>query len=222
MFARIAAKECFLFDLDGTLVDSNQLHCEAFHEVLNKSAPQVLSRFDYEAIKGRSTRDVFSGLGFSDGNQVALMTQEKQRAFSVAVSQYGVPLMPGAPQILHLLHAMRRKLYIVSAGSRTSTEVTLRAAGIRRYFSAVVTSDDVTRNKPDPEIYRKCVEVHGLVTTDCVAIEDSESGLAASTAAGIDSILINGRALGGTTRVFPTLLHLYDALSSTFANQRGL
>ena len=191
MQTAITRKKHFLFDLDGTLVDSSQFHRLAFREVLAKSAPEHLPGFDYEAVKGRATRDVFADFGFQDEARVAVLTAEKQSAYSAAISKTGLPLIAGARVLLDFLASIDRNLYVVSAGSRASVEQALRAAGIRKYFADVTTSNDVKNSKPDPEIYLRCLENHHLAAEDCLAIEDSDSGIAASVGAGIDSVMVN-------------------------------
>jgi len=187
----ITSKRHFLFDLDGTLVDSNEFHGLAFREVLERSAPDRLAGFDYETVKGRATRAVFEGFGFKDEAQITALTAAKQKAYSSAIGRNGLPLIRGAREILDFLTLLDRKLHIVSAGSRRSVEEALRAAKIYHYFSSVTTSDDVIRSKPDPGIYRKCLETNNARADDCLAIEDSDSGIAASTGAGIDSVMVN-------------------------------
>jgi len=216
----IASKKHFLFDLDGTLVNSNEFHGLAFREVLERSAPEFLPRFNYDAVKGRPTRDVFAGFGFVDEAQIAVLTAEKQNAYSSAITRNGLPLIPGARELLDFLSSMNRRLYIVSAGSRASVEEALAAARIRGYFAGVMTSDDVMRSKPDPEIYRRCLETHDLAPSECVAVEDSESGIAASTGAGIDSVMIASHpARSARYQDFPTLAefhrHVVDAFRAT-------
>jgi HAD superfamily hydrolase (TIGR01509 family) len=218
----IRFKKNFLFDLDGTLVDSNQLHSLAFQQVLSRSAPEILATFDYEGIKGRRTSDVFAEYGFSSAEQIASLTAEKQSAYFSAIATYGLPLIAGAREILDLLAGNRRGLYLVSAGSRTSVEEALRAAGIRDYFSGVVTSDDVARSKPSPDIYLKCLELHDLPAANCVAVEDSGSGLQASMDAGIDSVLVSRDAgIDGSYETFATLEKFYDHVVEAFGNRNG-
>lgn len=218
----IRFKKNFLFDLDGTLVDSNQLHSLAFQQVLSRSAPEILASFDYEGIKGRRTSDVFAEYGFSSAEQIALLTAEKQSAYFSAIATYGLPLIAGARDILDFLAGSNRGLYLVSAGSRTSVEEALRAAAIRDYFSGVVTSDDVTRSKPSPDIYLKCLELYDLPATSCVAVEDSGSGLQASMDAGIDSVLVSRDAgMDGSYETFATLEKFYDHVVEAFGNRNG-
>jgi HAD superfamily hydrolase (TIGR01509 family) len=202
----IASKKNFLFDLDGTLVDSNPYHGLAFREVLSRFAPEHLAGFDYEAVKGRPTRDVFEQFGLGDQEQIAVLTAEKQNAYASAISKNGLPLIAGARELLDLLSTLGKRIFVVSAGSRASVEEALRAARIRSYFEGITTSDDVARSKPDPEIYRKCMESYDLAVGDCVAIEDSESGIAASVDAGIDSVMVNSTTPApGACKTFRTL-----------------
>jgi HAD superfamily hydrolase (TIGR01509 family) len=208
MISGVMAKKCFLFDLDGTLVDSDIYHALAFKGVLGRSAPELLPRFDYHSIKGLKTRDVFAGFGFKNESVIAKLTAEKQKAYSSVVAQCGLPLIPGARELLVFLLSLNRRLYIVSSGSRISVELALRATHINEYFEGVVTSDETAESKPNPEIYRRCLEIHGLVASDCLAIEDSESGLAASTGAGIESVMIN------TQPVFPEAIETFPTLAN--------
>jgi beta-phosphoglucomutase len=213
----IQHKRCFLFDLDGTLVDSNELHSLAFRQVLDRSAPEILTRFDYEEIKGRRTGDVFAEYGFSDAKEIALLTAEKQSAYSAAIASYGLPVIPGARQLLDFLDAHDRALYLVSAGSRKSVEEALGAARIRHYFAGITTSDDVKNSKPSPDIYKKCLETHGLSAASCVAIEDSESGVRASLDAGIDSVMVGCSAQQEAPyENFPTLQEFYEHVVQAF------
>jgi HAD superfamily hydrolase (TIGR01509 family) len=206
----ITSKQHFLFDLDGTLVDSNEFHGLAFREVLGRSAPDRLAGFDYETVKGQATRAVFESFGFKDEAQITALTAAKQSAYSSAIARSGLPLIRGAREILDFLASLDKKLHIVSAGGRRSVEEALRAAKIRHYFSSVTTSDDVTHSKPDPEIYRKCLEANHAPAGDCLAIEDSDSGIAASTGAGIDSVLVNdcGKSVSSVSvdcEIYPSL-----------------
>ena len=64
---RLLRKTAFLFDLDGTLLDSSSLHEKIFREVLTDDAPRFLERFDYESLKGKSTTESFRALGIEIG-----------------------------------------------------------------------------------------------------------------------------------------------------------
>lgn len=216
-FPAITSKMHFLFDLDGTLVNSNAFHGAAFREVLSKSAPHHLPGFDYETVKGRRTRDVFVGFGFTDDAQLDLLSAAKQTAYFRSIATEGLPLIPGVRRLLDFLRARNIHMYVVSAGSRSSVEEAIRAANIADYFAGVVTSDEVTHSKPHPEIYRKCLDLNHLSARNCVAVEDSESGITSSIAAGIDSVLVNSESAIPQARAsFPAFEQFTDYVIDAF------
>jgi HAD superfamily hydrolase (TIGR01509 family) len=198
-------------------VDSNDFHGAAFREVLGKSAPEFLPSFDYETVKGRRTRDVFAGFGFTDDEQITVLTADKQTAYFRSIAQQGLPLISGARKLLDFLRSKKLQMYIVSAGSRSSVQEALRAAQIESYFAGVLTSDDVTRSKPNPEIYLKCLDAHNLNARDCLAIEDSESGITASVGAGLDSVLVSSDStFPQALQIFPNLDQFSSYVIETF------
>jgi HAD superfamily hydrolase (TIGR01509 family) len=208
-----ASKRSFLFDLDGTLIDSSGLHERAFRCALASHAPQILPRFDYEWAKGRRTSDVFVRLTGANGELAARLTSEKQRAYLSLLNQERLPVIAGARKILTALSTLGRRLYLVSAGSRTSVGRALHAAGLRTFFAGVVTSDDVSVSKPSPDIYLRCLAQYSLEPGQCLTVEDSESGLRASLAASIDCVVVHSTQLHpGALGVFRNLDELLNAI----------
>jgi beta-phosphoglucomutase-like phosphatase (HAD superfamily) len=85
-------------------------------------------------------------------------------------------------------------------------EVALRATGIADFFIGIVTSDDVNYNKPAPDAYLRCLERYGLCCAECLAVEDTMSGLIAARGAGLDVVVVNNTALGSrVVQSYPTL-----------------
>ncbi len=175
----------YLFDLDGTLVDSSPAHEAAFRKAFEQHWPLV--GFEYESAKGKRTADVFAELGapleLLDG-----LVAAKQTAYRELVRQGEVELMPGARDLLDALSSQGERLFLVTSGSRQSVAEVLEATGIRDYFEGIVTSDDVARAKPAPDIYLGCLERFHLDPQDCLVIEDAESGFAAARAAGLRAV----------------------------------
>jgi beta-phosphoglucomutase len=213
-------KTGFLFDLDGTLVDSSPLHERIFREVLRDRAPRFLEGFDYELLKGKSTAQSFRELGAAEGPLLECLTGEKQRRYRAAVLAGGLNLTPGAREILEFLSALGKRLFVVTGGSRRSVEVALEATGISRYFEGVITADEAPRGKPSPDSFLLCLSNFGIAAGDALGIEDSSNGLSACHAAGLDAVLVNNpllrRALPGLGRarawVFSDLAEFHRAL----------
>ena len=212
----LLTKECFLFDLDGTLVDSNSLHAEAFREVLASGSADVARRFDYGAVKGRPTGDVFEDLGFERGPELDAIVADKRERYRRAVAAGRLALMPGAAALLAFLAAKGRRLFVVTGGTRASATAALRSTGIASAMEGVVTGDDVPRGKPHPDVFEHCLRRFALERPRCVVVEDAASGISAARRAGLDVIAVHDadRDPPATWR-FDTLDDLHRRLRAT-------
>lgn len=208
-------KKAFLFDLDGTLVDSSALHEMAFRETLRQYAPRLLETLEYEALKGQPTVEAFRALGITGGGELDALVSEKQRRYREALSTGRLRLLAGSCEILEFLRKRRKRLFVVTGGSRRSVDLALRATGIDGFFEGIVTADDVAHGKPSPESYLLCRNRFAIDAADALVIEDSESGLEACRAAGLDAVLVNNPCLEAIFRpAFPTLVELNHALAA--------
>ena len=102
----------------------------------------------------------------------------------------GIPLKPGAVDLLDALHEHGYPMAIVTSSSRRTAEEHLTLAGIRGRFEAVITRDDVAHGKPSPDLYLLAAARFGLDPKSCLAIEDSNPGVAAAHAAGAVTIMV--------------------------------
>jgi HAD superfamily hydrolase (TIGR01509 family) len=102
----------------------------------------------------------------------------------------GIPLKRGAEELLDALHGHGYPMAIVTSSSRRTAEEHLTLAGIRGRFQAVLTRDDVARGKPSPDLYLLAAQQLGFQPACCLAIEDSNPGVAAAHAAGAITIMV--------------------------------
>jgi HAD superfamily hydrolase (TIGR01509 family) len=175
----------FLLDFDGTLVDSAPLHSEAFRTVLGEQVPSLVPTFDYDRVRGRSTREVLAELGIVDTKQLADLTAAKQARYRAAVAAGELRPMAGARDLLAWLRDRGYGLYVVTGGSRGSVEPALAASGLTNFFSGLSTGDEVAHGKGAPDVYLACLARFNLAACDCLAVEDAASGVAACRGAGI-------------------------------------
>ena len=184
-------KKSYLFDFDGTLVDSSPLHDWAFREVLKAERPEALESFDYERVRGRATSEVFLEAGVTDPAERQRLTGLKQRRYQAAVLEGRLRVMPGAPEVLAALSKAGRAVYLVTSGGRGSVEIALDSTGLSRYFRGIVTASDVDRGKPAPDLYLEALRRFRLNPDECLAVEDAPSGAEAARAAGIDVVMVD-------------------------------
>ncbi|WP_433797714.1 HAD family hydrolase [Actinoplanes sp. CA-252034] len=173
-----------LFDMDGTLVDSERLWGVALAE-LAVQAGGSLSESARLAMVGTSmarSMEIFRDeLGQPDRPEAAdaeWLTARVQEMFAD-----GLVWRPGAMELLHAVRAAGIPTALVTSTGRRLVEVALRTLGVEN-FDVVVCGDEVQRPKPDPEPYRTAATLLGVPINACVAIEDSPSGVASAAAAG--------------------------------------
>ncbi len=206
----LSEKSAFLFDLDGTLVDSSPLHEKAYLETLKSHGIQA--PFRYEDAKGRSTQDYLAIL-LPEENKARrqILTDEKQARYREFIAT--LQPLPGAKDLLDFLKSEGKTLYVVTGGSRRSSNQALEAVGLSQYFEAKVTADDTARCKPAPDPYLKALSLTGLPANQSIAIEDAESGVISCRAANLDVILVNNEEAGHRIQpYFPDLTVLLKSL----------
>jgi beta-phosphoglucomutase len=204
---------CYLFDLDGTLVDSSPVHDRAYREVLRREHPDLLPGFDYGAIAGLTTLAAFRSLGLSD-DQSGQLTQLKQSEYRQAVDAGAVRAMPGAAALLARLKAQGATIGVVTSASRISASRTLEATGLAQHVTALVTADDVTEAKPAPEPYLAALAKLKAHPAHTRAVEDAPSGIASARAAGLKVIGVHNASLHAVSDLyFPDFAAFAGALA---------
>ncbi|GAA3215160.1 HAD family phosphatase [Actinocorallia longicatena] len=178
------ARGFWLFDLDGTLVDSLPAHAAAFRRALAEQAPGRARSFRYAEIAGLPTLDAAARL--VEGPAAAgRLARRKQELYRDGAARGEVVLLPGARNLLDRLRADGRRVHLVTAGSRGSVERVLTACGIQEAFDGIITAEDVPVGKPDPGFYREACRRWGADPGEAVAVEDSAAGVASAVGAGL-------------------------------------
>lgn len=183
----LASIHCYLFDLDGTLVDSTPSHERAFRDVLSREHPGLLDRFDYRAVAGLTTPAAFRSLGLSDAEALrsALL---KQKHYRTAVDTGRVPEMPGARVLLAQLKARGNSIGVVTSASRVSALKALDTNGLMPHVDIVVAAEDARETKPAPAPFLKALTKLHAAAAKSVAVEDAPSGFLSARAAGLKVI----------------------------------
>jgi HAD superfamily hydrolase (TIGR01509 family) len=207
-------RECFLFDLDGTLVDSNACHERAYLTALGPRLPELAARFNYEPCKGRRTMDALRDLGLTDEGLIEELNAAKQQAYRDLVEAGAVQLIPYARELLTALRVRSKRLFIVTGGSRRSSESVLQSLGIRDWFEALVTADDIVNSKPAPDCWLHCVATARLDPERSLVVEDAWNGIVAARAAGIQAVAVNNPELAQLPEYAESLRNLHNALDS--------
>jgi HAD superfamily hydrolase (TIGR01509 family) len=149
----------------------------------------VITEAQFAETFGQTSREViarFWGDRVDDAGIRAL--DERKEAIYRDLIRQRFPAMDGARELIDACAAAAMPLGVGSSAPRANVELTLELLGRRDAFAAIVSGEDVTRGKPDPQVYRLAVERLGLPAARCAVIEDAPVGVAAARAAGIATI----------------------------------
>lgn len=180
----------YIFDCDGTLVESMPLHFRAWRRAFEQHAATF--EFDWELFISRAGMPLEAtvealNLQFStrlDPKQVVALQLETYRSLLAEVTAIE-SVVVFARQV-----ALRAPASVASGGHRAEVEASLRNVGIYELFRCIITGHDVKHGKPDPEIFLKCADGMGVAPGDCLVIEDGALGIEAARRAGMDWVKV--------------------------------
>ena len=187
-----------IFDMDGVLVDTYRAHFQSWNIVAGEEGA-AMSEEQFAATFGRTSREIIALLCPELGDDAAAIQRfddRKEDAFRRIIAE-NFPAMPGVERLLEGLAAAGIPTAIGSSGPPANVALVAERLGAKHPFSAVVTAGDVTRGKPDPEVFLLAAERLGLAPERCIVVEDAPPGIAAARAAGMRCV---GMASTGRTR----------------------
>jgi len=179
----------FIFDMDGTLADTEPQHYRAWRETLLNNGAEEFSFEKFLTYVGTSNETVATDHIRNTGirKTVQELVREKQVKYLEMIPE--IQLFAGARQVLET-YAGRVTFAVASSSHHRELTEILRSNKILDYFSSVIGGDMVTHRKPDPEIYLKTLEAIGVPANACLAFEDSTHGVNAAKNAKIYGIAI--------------------------------
>lgn len=178
--------DALIFDMDGTILDTEPTHRKAWHQVLaryglsldearmvsfNGAPTWQLAQFIIET--NQSTHDPL------------LLAAEKTAAVKAMLLEnvHPLPLM----DVVKAYYG-RRPMAVGTGSEHSIAEALLNQLGVRELFTAVVGADDVQRHKPEPDTFLRCAELMGVAPERCIVFEDADFGVQAAKAAGMDVV----------------------------------
>ena len=179
--------KAILWDMDGTLVDSEPAHEKAFHDSLTSLGVSV-SAGAHDEMLGSSFVEVHQKVVELTGLDITL---EKWRAVKwqhyLKCSASITPLK-NSKAVLDTLTAKKIPMALVSNSSRDEVNLNLEVSGLTEYFQLTVSRDDVKHGKPAPDCYLTAAKALSLSAEECLVVEDSVTGAKAGLAAGMKTL----------------------------------
>lgn len=174
--------KALLFDLDGTMVETDTLHYEIWREVLREHQLEIDGNFYKQKISGRLNPDIVQDLlpQLSSEQQESFIEQKEATFRSQANS---LRPLAGLVDILEWADQQKLSRAVVSNAPRENAEFMLRALKIEHRFPVVVLGDDLPIGKPDPLPYLEALRQLNIVAEEAIAFEDSPSGIRSAVGA---------------------------------------
>lgn len=217
--------QAICWDHDGLLVDTESLFYSATSGVLAEvgvELPRTLWSREYLS-RGAHTAELMAELGVPEERRDVLI-QERNRRYRVAL-EAGPSLCPGVLEALQFARA-RLPMALVTGSRREAIEIVHRRTGLLELFSTVVAQEDCPRSKPFPDLYLEASRRLKVTPARCLAVEDSERGLAAARAAGMECAAVPGpvtlgQKFEGALGVFASIADVLRTVFPDFAPGRG-
>ncbi|MFH1371921.1 MAG: HAD family phosphatase [Planctomycetota bacterium] len=189
-----------IFDFDGVLVDSELLHFEAFSNILSPLGVKMSKQQYFDKYLGLSDEELVrtvnqeQKLTLSESQLEQLLRQKASVFKELVVSEASI--IDGVPAFLQMLADNKIPLAVYSGALKAEIELILKGAGLRDFFEALVSAEQVKKGKPDPEGFLLALQLlnkkthQKILPQDCIVIEDSNWGLQAAKAAGMHPVAV--------------------------------
>jgi beta-phosphoglucomutase len=207
-------KKGFIFDLDGVIVDTAKYHFLAWKR-LAKSLDIDFTEEENEQLKGVSRVKSLEKI-LSWGNKTIskeqfteLMSKKNEEYLSYIADMGSDEILPDVPRVLNTLLEKKQPISLGSASK--NARIILERVDLIEYFNAIVDGNDVSKAKPDPEVFLIAAKLLNMKPENCIVFEDSVAGVEAANAANMVSIGIGSKdVLGHAQYVFKDFTEISD------------
>lgn len=177
-----------LWDVDGTLIDSREYHWLSWQGALAAEGFRI-TREQFQESFGRRNDEILRGYfpAYLPAD-ITRVGEAKEEAYRELVRERGIGLLPGVRRWLDALRDEGWLQAVASSAPRQNLDAIIAALGLEEYFGAVVSAEDVTEGKPDPQVFLKAAARLGVEPSACVIVEDAPAGTEAARRAGMRSV----------------------------------
>ena len=208
-----------LFDMDGVIVDNLPYHVEAWLLFCERNGISLTKEIFYKELNGMNSKDTFEWFYKKEMTraEVEVLEEEKELLYREFYAEHRKPA-EGLLTFLDELRSRGIKTALATSAGPGNIDFIVDGLGIRNQFDAIIGGAEVTKGKPDPEIYLKAAALVGVAPEDCWVIEDSLQGIASGLAAGARVVGITtshkAQELAHTQFIAPHFIGLYDQITS--------
>ena len=179
--------KCIIFDMDGVIIDSEEIHKKAYYETFNFVGVDVSEEL-YKTFTGSSTINAFQKLvsHFNlDLNPEELVLNKRKRYVNFFENDPTLHLVKGVEKLIKHSYNKGLTLILASSSAMVNIDRVFNRFDLNQYFTAKISGADLTASKPHPEIFEKAAVLGNTPKENCIVIEDSDNGIQAANDAGI-------------------------------------
>ena len=186
--ARIAA---VILDMDGLMLDTESIYKQAWQKA-SAECGYILDDDFYLTLVGQPNPACEAALldRFGVDFPVADFRARWSGLWRTEVETSGIPVKAGLSELLSFLREYQLSVAVATSSDQDYASLSLRAAGLAALFDHIVTGDQVVRGKPAPDIYLESARRLSVAPTQCIALEDSDAGALAASAAGMTTVIV--------------------------------
>ena len=187
-----------LWDLDGTLVDSGDYHWRAWRDTMRGEGVELTYQQFLDSFGQKNDRILTAWMGSAATHEVIRRVGDaKEALYRTLAVEEGLAPLPGAAAWVERLHAAGWRQAIASSAPKENVRVMLDVLNLDRYFDAIVSAEDVTAGKPDPQVFVAAAAKLQTPAASAVVVEDAAAGIEAAKRAGMRCVGVS------TTAVLP-------------------
>ena len=182
--------QCVIFDMDGVIIDSEEIHKKAYYETFESLDVNVSEKL-YKTLTGSSTINAFEKLVYHfnlDELPEALVLQKRKRYVNFFENDPTLSLVSGVKEFIQFLYQNNITLVLASSSAMVNINRVFSRFDLNQYFTAKISGADLIASKPHPEIFEKAAILGGVSKEYCIVIEDSDNGIKAANDAGIFTV----------------------------------
>jgi beta-phosphoglucomutase len=178
-----------LWDMDGTLVDSEEFHWLSWRDTMAAEGIPI-TRDQFVVTFGQRNDSILPRWLGADtmADRIQRVGDAKEELYRRLVHESGLAPLPGAAESVRRLQQENWRQAVASSAPRANLDVVLEVIGLRACFQAIVSAEDVTAGKPDPQVFLTAASRLGVPPSQCVVVEDAAAGVEAARRAGMRSI----------------------------------
>ena len=183
--------KAIIFDMDGLMIDSERVTFECYQERL-KDMNLTMDEEFYKTLLGKPIKGIYQRFYDVYGNDFPIQNviQDVHQLMAERFETEGVPVKKGLVELLHYLKDNNYKTIVATSSNRDRVDKILSQAKITEFFDDSICGDEVTKGKPNPEVFLKSCQKLGVNVDEAIVLEDGEAGIQASYDANIKVICI--------------------------------